>query len=385
MKRGVLYFFLVSVLFISCNNNTRENNQQISKAKYIYDLKQSENDQTQEIRIGDIKYIPLETNQESLLGHVAKIMFRLNKFYIYDDVSHGIYVFDQNGKFLLRISKLGKGPGEYVQLTDFDVDDFGNIYIWDVMTRKLIQYSPNGEIINKFYFKQKVFLHFSVISQSKLLLSYVYDSGIFKSSMAIFDIKTSDYKEIIPGNEDFQGFSNVRQAFSNIYRTNQAIYFTVLYKPDIYKIDSLGFVSKLLSLQNVVIPNLEEVKRINEAGFNYKGFDYFKSINNVYENQDYLTFEISKVRFFKRNIISKKDWPIKIVDCDNDPRFFGYSKIRATTNNEFIAVLEPDFFVKEDWKEEVEKSDLRTENKRIILRSDKNSNPILMLFNFSKL
>ncbi len=91
MKRGIIYTFLINVLFISCKNNTRENNQQISIAKYIYDPKQPENGQTREIRIGDIEYIPLETNQECLLGHVAEIIFRLNKFYIYETIIKYFY------------------------------------------------------------------------------------------------------------------------------------------------------------------------------------------------------------------------------------------------------------------------------------------------------
>lgn len=70
--------------------------------------------------ITDYNVIPLETTNESLIGNIDKIVFHDNQFFILDQFKvRTIFVFSSTGKFMWKLSKFGKGPGEFIEPTDF--------------------------------------------------------------------------------------------------------------------------------------------------------------------------------------------------------------------------------------------------------------------------
>lgn len=90
--------------------------------------------------LSDVTYVPLETTQESLIGRVDKMIIKDGRIYILDiALKRALYVFDLTGKFLFKIDRKGKGPGEYTDLRDFIVDDnsiiintFGKVLFFDL-------------------------------------------------------------------------------------------------------------------------------------------------------------------------------------------------------------------------------------------------------------
>lgn len=74
----------------------------------------------------NIEYIPLQTNESSLLGNITrKIIRRDNRIYIHS--KDEILCFDMDGKFLFKLENTGRGPQEYVYLLDFDVSSDNKI------------------------------------------------------------------------------------------------------------------------------------------------------------------------------------------------------------------------------------------------------------------
>jgi len=69
-----------------------------------------------------IELIPLETNPESLIKKIYKIKYHNNNLYIFDLQQNALLFFDYSGKFLDKIHKIGKGPGEYQLIYDFFID-----------------------------------------------------------------------------------------------------------------------------------------------------------------------------------------------------------------------------------------------------------------------
>lgn len=73
----------------------------------------------------ELTIIPLETTNQSLMNvNVnSKLLYYKNRFYILDRKQHVVFIFDENGKFLLSSKdKEGQGPGEYFSLIDFDIN-----------------------------------------------------------------------------------------------------------------------------------------------------------------------------------------------------------------------------------------------------------------------
>jgi hypothetical protein len=88
----------------------------------------------------DIQYIPLETKPEALMKFVNYLKTSNDKFYINTVLE--ILCFDKSGKFLYKLDQHGRGPNEYIYLSDYDIEPDKNLMI--VLTRgKLYFYTES--------------------------------------------------------------------------------------------------------------------------------------------------------------------------------------------------------------------------------------------------
>jgi hypothetical protein len=96
-----------------------------------------------------VEYIPLETTNESVVGKIFndRVFFERGVFYI-ALYNGNITMFDEEGEFLNSFCRLGRGPEEYDQIYDIDVDHItGNIHVQSV--NKINEYSAKGDLITK--------------------------------------------------------------------------------------------------------------------------------------------------------------------------------------------------------------------------------------------
>lgn len=97
--------------------------------------------------IDSIKIIPLETTDESLITHIEKILLTQDKQMIILN-STGIILFDSEGKFLFRIGKIGRAPGEYQKIYDICLD--GKFLLAVDHNNNVLKYSlETGEFIQQ--------------------------------------------------------------------------------------------------------------------------------------------------------------------------------------------------------------------------------------------
>lgn len=94
------------------------------------------------------KLIRLESNDSNLIGQVRKISITKERIFIADNA--GIFVFDYTGKLISKVKRLGRGPGEYQTLTDFELDTVNNVVeIMDNISRKILRYKASGLFISE--------------------------------------------------------------------------------------------------------------------------------------------------------------------------------------------------------------------------------------------
>jgi hypothetical protein len=93
-----------------------------------------------------IQVIPLETTKDALLGHVFRLRVMDSTYAILSNSS--IYLFNHAGELSLKISKEGRGPGEYRALEDFYLDHHA-AWLLDCVGQKVIEYSLEGEFIRE--------------------------------------------------------------------------------------------------------------------------------------------------------------------------------------------------------------------------------------------
>ncbi|MCX6327679.1 MAG: 6-bladed beta-propeller [Bacteroidia bacterium] len=172
MRKINKIFFFVSGLFLLtfCHSN---------KIETISTLRVTENLIKHNVNFSDItkeyKFIPLETTNESVIGSIDKIIFHDNKFYILDHLkAKSIFIFSSEGRYLWKLSKTGKGPGEFLDPLDFCFEPgTGNLVVMNL--KQLIYYDDkNGTYLRthslpifgyKFDFPDEN--HISLISQGK--------------------------------------------------------------------------------------------------------------------------------------------------------------------------------------------------------------------------
>lgn len=91
----------------------------------------------------NVEYIPLQTSKSSLIGSfVLKIVSIDKRIYIRNSgLEREILCFDIDGKFLFKLQNTGRGPEEYLSITDFDVSSDNKILtILSILNHKLLVY-----------------------------------------------------------------------------------------------------------------------------------------------------------------------------------------------------------------------------------------------------
>jgi hypothetical protein len=60
-----------------------------------------------------------------------------------------IYKFNSEGILLNTFNKLGWGPGEYEKITEIAIDDSGNVFVYDIIARKIIKFDSSFIFIDE--------------------------------------------------------------------------------------------------------------------------------------------------------------------------------------------------------------------------------------------
>lgn len=134
MKNTILFFLFV-VLVSSCNHESLTS----IGASYVVQVREKKIDQLQKLSqlIDSVVYIPLETAENCLIGRISKIVYGERCFYILDDTANCLFKFDESGGYLTKYDRVGKGPLEYLKISDFNLDRTGACYVLD--SRQIIK------------------------------------------------------------------------------------------------------------------------------------------------------------------------------------------------------------------------------------------------------
>lgn len=117
--------------------------------------------ETQTIRIDDAvnagntmleKFITIDElipikDKNVIFGSYDKVLVRDSLIYIKDE--ERIVVINKDGMLYSEINHIGMGPGEYSKITDFTIDNQGNIILFCSNEQKLLFYSSKGEFISR--------------------------------------------------------------------------------------------------------------------------------------------------------------------------------------------------------------------------------------------
>ena len=147
MKELNFLYFLVVLFLLSCGVEGKR-----SGEMSVNDHISMESVKPLSEIVDSIRYICLKDKDEKAFftGEITKIMTKGDTIYLLDmHRSKSLRAYKKDGEFLFNFGRLGKGPGEYLEVRNFTIDN-QYIYCIDNYTRKLNIYSiDNGRFIKQ--------------------------------------------------------------------------------------------------------------------------------------------------------------------------------------------------------------------------------------------
>ncbi len=291
----IVYYISIMIilfLFIGCFNK-KNGNQSISSENIKIDIDSIDKNDTVYFTdiFSDYKIIPLETKKECLVGQINSIRFCDDKIVVLDSrIGKAVFVFDRNGKFIRKIGKIGKGPGEYVSPGSIATDeDKKEVAIYDEMLNRIQLFSLDGKFINSIKIKQKLACKSIEISDNKIYLSnYIHKS--IKYLLFAIDPDGQIVGEWLPNQYEFQ--NNSTTAPYNIFlRTSHEVRFRDHLMNIVYNIKG-NLVKPFITLESknhITTKELEELygkgsrprkKQSNFKNRKFIGISSYSEVNN---------------------------------------------------------------------------------------------------------
>lgn len=131
----------------------------------------------------NIHYVPLETNDSSLLGNFPKNIINKNNYiYVYDTKISGqeIYLYNKDGGFLHHIGRKGQGPEEYLGGMHIAVSNQGVVSVLDRMNAAVINYTSENNFYSRIKLDSSSMYDGIFLTDSLLLVKNWYDSPGYK-------------------------------------------------------------------------------------------------------------------------------------------------------------------------------------------------------------
>ncbi len=182
-----------------------------------------------------VSWVILETTDQSLITQISSIHIGKDIIVLWDDRRKKLMQFTRDGYFVNEIGRIGKGPGEFISLLSFAVDDEGQyIFILENGTQKILVY----DFANNFQSSIKIDCYPSrmTFSNNHLILYSPRPTQSFNEgyAMSIYNTKEKTWKRIAKMPDENIGLQIPR--FSNINRTSDGIRFWDCYSDTVYQI-----------------------------------------------------------------------------------------------------------------------------------------------------
>jgi len=320
MKNSITITILALCLTSCIPNGTEENEKKFKEISI-------DPNNVQKVKLSNIfdtyEFIKLETKDKHYIGNIDKIEKANNRYYVLNS-SSSIYIFSDEGLFIKEIYSRGKGPGEYLSLSDIFFDKHKNQFIVnDLNGKKLLYYDYDGNFINEK--KTDLFL-FSLWKKGD---NYIYYCGThpndpINSRLLFFDESNYLYQDYFPVSENEAWYLYIVDN-TNFGRVNDSSIFLYSQNDTIYNISS-DIISPryYINFSGLNIPgNFYDQKfdHIGEFMESIEKQNYAGLIDNYYETDNIILFTYMYSTDLRLVIVNKDTWEIHNIDGFIDDMF----------------------------------------------------------------
>lgn len=289
MKKHLCLFACV-ILFVGCNFPKVAS---VVNAQYEMDIDPSKSKVLDFSETTDfVKYVPLETTEESLIKHVEKMFISDSLVIVFDDMLGEIFLFNQEGKYRGKCGKKGEGPGEHIVFNDLFFDKNAElIYAHEAMKRVMYIYNLSGDLIREIPTNHIWFRSFCKVNDG-----YWIYTGYNNESTGNCLLKVNDDFAVVGGWLPQKEFFRTA-IHSTFIQKEEEQYFISPYSNIIYRIynDSIapyvkiGFGNKTLPYEKMVVMSENEYNGLVENG------GYWGDLGNFLFCRNRLYFTFSEI------------------------------------------------------------------------------------------
>lgn len=367
---------LFLILFLILLNNTGCNRSHESNILEI-DVNFSKNDNLPNEVISGVDYIPLETNDESLIGRISKILVTDERIYILDAMmSRALFVFDNHGNFLFKIKRIGKGPGEYTELNDFTLFQDKIILL---AFKSVLFFNTDG----KFLFSEEIeTIADNIIVKSEaevyLFQNYFLDRSNFVDKHIIkTNLKFTKTKKYFPPfKKEMHNYYRFQKDKDQILLSSPPLYSNVIYNVtnrNYYPFIQFNFINKNIpaEFQSHSIQNSDEIE--------------YPIVRNIISKDEFIYFLVTYgnyyyigLHFYKgdQTFIGKK------IDGQtiSNPVIYDINGSSLYTYMEAFYFLNPLYYNNDS---DIDKHNTMVSKLKLKNEFDEESNPIIIRYNIN--
>lgn len=283
--------------------------------------------------IADFSIFKFETTSSSLFGEITKLIYHDGKYFLFDQsTSNTLFIFNENGKFLNKIYRKGRGASEFIKITGFALDTIKRqILLGDNNSSiKFFDYDLNylkTEPLRLIYKDFELSPDMDIVFNGSKLINYKEKKGFLKKE---FD--TECYSVWVWHNKEFSKFlpfsiklfpngASYNELKTNFFKYKNTLYYNQPLNDTIYKV-----------VKQELIPNLvinfgdKATKEKLTEGTGEQAVDYFnKNPDAAFMPQNFIeTDYILKFDYFYGNKLntaikfknSKSAWLLGEINND---------------------------------------------------------------------
>ncbi|MDR0726246.1 MAG: 6-bladed beta-propeller [Prevotellaceae bacterium] len=331
--------------------------------------------------VKEIKLVPLETTDESLVAPVYKVLVTDSHIYIYDKFKGGgLIIFNSEGKFIRRISN-GRGPGELSRLYDIAYD-WENNELVAYQHSFLLFFTPSGEFIR--YMRLPFgFYNFTVIPDGYVFKAIDGQGNEHLDKLEYFTLFITDKNfKLKSAALPLFPMGSVLGGYNYLYNNNSTIHVTQKYQDTIYR-----YVDSTNKLKAKYILNYNK-KKLPERYLKSATWDDFE---NVITQNDYYFYIGEYFETESHDIFSLSNWHTGKLTVYRDKKS---NNLTGGTNLVFnpneIPPLPPntasgDYFISVHYPDPIDSllvnsSIISDDDKRKIKNIKEDDNPVLVFF-----
>lgn len=372
----ILIYILAAILVISCNKTID------IKSKTIYSNLDHEHSIPTEKLFSKIEIISLETNEQSLIQSIRKVIEYDSCLYILDSRQKAILIFDKTGKFISKIHTVGRAPSEYSLLYDIAINTYSETLDALDPMGKIITYDLKGNYISSIYLPHPPMAYhlISILNKDSILLHtepYITTDYTFR----IFSRKADSITKQFYKQQEFIAW-NIKgplQVYKDTLYYSQAIHNEVykIINDSLYLAYSWNFGKYSYDINQMQLPDLtdptKQMKFYKEVMYSSK-IPYTFSFSGQNDKYYYCSiFMKEKMVHVFQDKMSKKD--IVFSTMEENIGIFPLS----IDNEKIIGITDDDWMPLSSL---MNAKNANISNQEILKELTDNSNPILVKYYF---